>query len=195
MTIPPPNLTDFLTHFERGFPLFLRRTYWWPSERTKLNLLPSIIRTLNQLSSVRVTCSAVNTSHSNVICFADVSNDDWGAGFRYNLTQMSRHCMTEHLHTQITADLLKYSCCCVEAVRHRQSLDHAILPWTCFTWTSWLLRWVEWVGVIMQLQNSRYTSLRTANISLSGSACCKSGSGNGGKQSRDFVGNCCRYNF
>ena len=28
MTLPPSNLTDFLTHFERSFFHVLRRTYW-----------------------------------------------------------------------------------------------------------------------------------------------------------------------
>ena len=53
----------------------------------------------------------------------------------------------------------------VGEVSYRQSLKPAIVPWTCFTWKSEFFRWVEWVGVIMQLQNSRYCTLLTAHIS------------------------------
>ena len=109
MSLRPPNLPDFSTHFDRSISTVLRRSYWWPSELTKLNMLSSLICTLDQLSSVHVTRSSTNTSL--VTLFA-------------TLNWLSRRRDTSL--PKISADLSRYSSCCVAAVPHRQSSDHAI---------------------------------------------------------------------
>ena len=49
----------------------------------------------------------------------------------------------------------------------RQYLDRAIRPWTFFTWTSGLLRWVEWVGSY-EVSKFSIWLLRTVKIPLNG---------------------------
>ena len=117
MTLFPPNLTYFLTHFERKSFFVLPRAYWWPSEPIELNLLSSqkctldkvVIRSRNMLFS--------QYKSSNFTCFTDKRLDGWGAGFQFSLTQTSRHYMTRHISTQISADLSRYFNCCVVSKR------------------------------------------------------------------------------
>ena len=69
--------------------------------------------------------------------------------------------------SQISTNFFQIFSCCVEADSHRQSLDNAILPCTCYTWTTGLLRWVEWVDAIFHFQNSRYdTQERPTSLSM-----------------------------
>ena len=90
---------------------YILMTIW--TDRIKFALIPKMY----QLSSVHVTLSSASTSLATL----DRRVDGWGAIFQYNLTQTSRHCLTGQLFNPNYRWF-------VEAVPHRQSLDHALLP-------------------------------------------------------------------
>ena len=150
MTLPSSNLIDTLwTKSLIGSNSYMD-VYMVPSvyqsnfifSLAKMNVGPVVIRPRNMLFR--------KYKSSNCMRFADKRLDGWGAGFRSNMTQTSRYCMTWHFLTESTSDLSRYSSWCVEVVL----IDNIwIMRSTCLTWTSGIFRWVEWLGVIMQFQN------------------------------------------